>query len=231
MVQHAISKINYGIYVVSSMDGEKLNGQIVNTVFQVSSEPQTVAVCINKKNLTYEYIKKSGLFSVTVLEKDTPMTFIGKFGFKSGRDFNKFEGTKYRTSGIGLPVVTEYAIGCLECRVLSETDAGTHVIFVGLVTADEMVFEEKEPLTYEYYRQVKKGKSPASAPTYVKENNIGSGTGFSGRFKCTVCGYIYDPAKGDSERGVKVGIPFESLPGDWRCPVCKVGKSEFVKEL
>src|ERR1035437_9945703 len=92
----ALYKIGYGVYVVCSKDGEKYNGQIANTVFQACSEPPTVAVTINKKNLTHEYISKSGVFTVSILSKETPMTFIGKFGFKSGRDINKFADTNYK---------------------------------------------------------------------------------------------------------------------------------------
>ncbi|MFX1562437.1 MAG: flavin reductase family protein, partial [Promethearchaeota archaeon] len=88
--------ITYGLYVVSSKLGDKMNGQIVNTVFQVTSEPPCIAVSINKQNLTHEYIAKSGLFSVSILDEATPMTFIGLFGFKSGRDVDKLCDIEYQ---------------------------------------------------------------------------------------------------------------------------------------
>jgi len=164
----AIHQINYGVYIVASRKGEKLNGQIVNTVFQVTSDPQTVAICINKKNFTYECIKESRVFSVSILEKDVTMLFMGPWGFKSGRDTEKFAGVKHKIGVTGAPVVLENCTGYFECEVMSETDAVTHTIFIGKVVADEIIDGSKEALTYEYYRQVKKGKSPANAPTYVK---------------------------------------------------------------
>ena len=81
---------------VSAQEGGKLNGQIANTVCQVTSEPAAVSVCVNKQNLTHDFIAKSRAFSVSVLGEETPMQFIGLFGFKSGRDGNKFEGVTYR---------------------------------------------------------------------------------------------------------------------------------------
>ena len=140
---------------------------MVNTVFQVTSEPPCVAVCINKSNLTYEYINNSKVFTVSILEKDTPMIFLGKFGFKSGRDIDKFTDTKFILGKTGVPVVTEWSTGYFECEVLSQTDAGTHSIFIGKVIADGILQEGKETLTYEYYRLVKKGKSPKNAPTFA----------------------------------------------------------------
>ncbi|MGD9141914.1 MAG: flavin reductase family protein, partial [bacterium] len=87
----AFHMVSYGIYVVSSMKDGRPNGQIANTVFQITPDPPTVAVSINKLNLTWEYIKESGVFTVSVLSTETPMSFIGTFGFKSGRDIDKFE--------------------------------------------------------------------------------------------------------------------------------------------
>jgi len=226
MTKNALGSINYGIYIVSSLNKGKYNGQIVNTVFQVSAEPPCVAVCLNKKNLTHEYIKASKVFSVSILEKDTPMTYIGKFGFKSGRDIDKFADTKNKIGKTGAPIVLDYALGDFECEVISETDAATHTIFLGKVVADEILSEGKEALTYEYYRQVKKGKSPSTAPTYVKEDKV-TDNGINPEkkeiYKCSVCGYEYDHMK---EQG---NIPFNELPGDWVCPVCKVGKDKFEK--
>ena len=82
----ALFSLTYGMYIVNTAEGGRLNGQIANTVMQITSEPLCVATCLNKANLTTELIQKSGIFSVAVLEEDVPMTFIGQFGFKSGRD-------------------------------------------------------------------------------------------------------------------------------------------------
>ena len=92
----ALHKLGYGLYVVTSRKGDKFNGQIANTVFQVTSEPPTVAVSINRSNLTWESIKESRVFAVSVLCRDTPLSFIGHFGFKSGRDVDTLKGINYR---------------------------------------------------------------------------------------------------------------------------------------
>ncbi|MEK7375643.1 MAG: flavin reductase family protein [Candidatus Margulisiibacteriota bacterium] len=161
----ALNKINYVFYIVSSKAGEKLNGQIANTVFQVAAEPAKIAVCINKQNLTHQYISDGNIFSVSILSQEAPMTFIGKFGFKSGRDTNKFEGTGYRARGTGSPVILDHTVGFIEAKVVSSCDVGTHTLFVGEVV-DSEVFNDKEPMTYDYYRKYLKGKTPKTAATY-----------------------------------------------------------------
>ncbi len=162
----ALQKISYGVYVVCSVNGDKMNGQIANTVIQVASEPPTIAVSINKNNLTHEYIKKSGVFTASILCQDTPLSFIGNFGFKSGKDINKFEGINYKIGTTGAPVVIDYATAYMEVRVTKEIDVGTHTMFIGeLVDAD--VLTEDVCMTYEYYHQVKRGTTPKSAPSYI----------------------------------------------------------------
>ncbi len=106
----ALHTINYGLYVIGSRKGDKLNGQIANTVFQITSEPPAIAVSISKNNLTHEFIKESKVFSVSVLCQETPISFIGHFGFKSGRDINKLEGISYKIGHTKAPVVIENAV-------------------------------------------------------------------------------------------------------------------------
>jgi len=168
MNTQALYKIGYGMYVVCSLKGNKINGQIANTVFQITSEPPTLAVSINKNNLTNEYIKESRVFTASVLRRDTPLSFIGNFGFKSGREINKFESIKYKTGTTKAPIVTENAVAYLEARVKNEIDVGTHTIFIGeLVDAD--VLSDEPTMSYEYYHQVKRGTTPKSAPSYVEQ--------------------------------------------------------------
>ncbi|MDD5701327.1 MAG: flavin reductase family protein, partial [Dehalococcoidales bacterium] len=134
MDPRALYKIGYGMYLVGSHKGDKINAQVANTVFQISSDPPTIAVSINKKNLTHEYIHVSRVFSVSVLNIETPLTFIGQFGFKSGRDTDKFAGVNYRPGANGSPVILDNTISFLEVRVDQEVDAGTHTIFIGQLT-------------------------------------------------------------------------------------------------
>lgn len=226
-----LHKISYGLYVVSSKKGDKFNGQIANTVFQITSEPATIAVSINKQNLTHEFIEDSGVFTASILSTEAPMTLIGQFGFKSGRDIDKFAGVNYKVGVTGAPMVLDYSIGCLEAKVTQGLDCGTHTIFVGQVEDAEML-ANGEPMTYAYYHQIKGGKAPKTAPTYIKEEAKEPEKVVKNmdKYECGVCGYVYDPEVGDPDSGVEPGTPFEELPDDWVCPVCGAGKDQFSKK-
>ena len=154
------------MYVIGSHKGEKLNGQIANTLFQITSEPPTVAVSINKKNLTHEYIKASKIFSASVLSQAAPLPFIGGFGFKSGRDVDKTKGVNFKVGQTGSPIFLDNATAYLEAEVIQDVDAGTHTIFIGRVVAAE-VLNDNPGMTYEYYHQVKRGTTPKTAPSYI----------------------------------------------------------------
>jgi flavin reductase (DIM6/NTAB) family NADH-FMN oxidoreductase RutF/rubredoxin len=224
----ALFKLQYGLYIVGSNKGEKVNAQIANTVFQVTSDPPTIAVSINKQNLTHEYIQSSKSFSVSVLVKDTPLPFIGNFGFKSGRDIDKFAEIKYKKGSTGCPVVKDNANACYEAKVLKTADAGTHTIFIGeLVDAETL--NDNPSMTYEYYHQVKRGTTPKTAPSYLNVEKEVKKSPLAARYKCEVCGYIYDPEKGDPDGGIAPGTPFDDIPDDWVCPVCGADKNQFSK--
>jgi flavin reductase (DIM6/NTAB) family NADH-FMN oxidoreductase RutF/rubredoxin len=222
----ALYKLGYGLYIVCSRKVDKLNGQTANTVIQVTSEPPAIAVTINKSNLTHEFIKESKVFTASILSKDTPLAFIGHFGFKSGRDIDKLKGINYKLGETKAPIVTDHALAYLEAKVNKEVDVGTHTIFIGeLVGAD--VINEGEPMTYAYYHQVKRGTTPKTAPSYIEEKK--EATTKMVKYKCTVCEYVYDPELGDPDGGIAPGTPFEEIPDDWVCPVCGAAKSEFEK--
>ncbi|MBA4391248.1 MAG: High molecular weight rubredoxin [Syntrophus sp. (in: bacteria)] len=232
----AIQQICYGLYIISSRKGEKFNGQIANTVFQITSEPPTVAVSINKQNLTHEFIQESRVFSISILGKEAPMPFIGNFGFKSGRELDKFKEMNFKVGITGAPIVLDNAVGYLECEVISVTDVGTHTIFIGQVKESEML-SDAEPMSYAYYREIKGGKSPKTAPTYIapekeQEKTVApekTKAAGAAKYSCIVCGYVYDPDAGDPDSGIAPGTPFEDLPDTWVCPTCSAPKSEFEK--
>ena len=221
----ALYKISYGLYVVSSKAGEKFNGQIANTVFQITAEPPRVAVSINKENLTHEFIQQSKVFTVSILSQKTPMKFIGRFGFNSGRKLDKFKDVKYKVGVTGSPVVLENTIGYLEVEVTGSLDVGTHTIFIGKAV-DADIIKDDEPMTYAYYHEIKGGTAPKTAPTYIKDEHREEVSEVK-KYRCTVCGYVYEPQKGDPDSGIKQGTPFEELPDDWICPVCGAGKEAF----
>jgi flavin reductase (DIM6/NTAB) family NADH-FMN oxidoreductase RutF len=164
--RRAFRDLSYGLYIVTSLDGDRLNGQIVNTVIQVTSDPARMAVIVNKQNLTHEFISKSGLFGVSVLDESAPMTFLGLFGFRSGRGVDKLSQVQFKTGDTGCPLVLEHALSVLEARVIDQIDLGTHTIFIG-DTVNAEVLKEGRPLTYRYYQEFLKGKAPATAPTYI----------------------------------------------------------------
>jgi flavin reductase (DIM6/NTAB) family NADH-FMN oxidoreductase RutF/rubredoxin len=225
----ALHAITYGLYIVSSKKDDKFNGQIANTVFQVTAEPATVAVCINRQNLTHEYISASGVFAVSVLSEEATMEFIGRFGFRSGRDSDKFKDMQTVTGVTGIPIVTQHAVATLEAEVTERLDVGTHTLFIGKVVGAE-VPGKGTPMTYAYYHQMKGGLTPKNAPTYIAPESKGTekkeGTAMK-KYRCTVCGYVYDPEKGDPDGGIKPGTAFEQIPDDWVCPVCGAPKSAF----
>lgn len=224
-----IQKICYGMYIIGSKKEGRLNGQIANTAFQITSEPPTMAISINKLNLTHDYIMESKVFAISILSNDAPMTLIGNFGFKSGRDIDKLKDVKFKAGLTGAPIILEYAAGYLECEVVGVTDVGTHTIFIGRVV-DCDILSDGEPMTYAYYHQIKGGKSPKTAPTYVKDEEPGEKPAIAVKYKCKVCGYIYDPKSGDPDGNIKPGTAFEDLPEGWVCPVCGAPKGEFEKE-
>ncbi|MDO8491811.1 MAG: flavin reductase family protein [Dehalococcoidia bacterium] len=164
----ALRSLTYGMYVVGSKKGDRFNAQIANTVFQITSQPPTVAVSINKNNLTHEFISESKVFSASSLCEDTPLPFIGRFGFKSGRDGDKLGGVNYQVGQTGAPVVIDNAVSYIEARVIDRVDVGTHTVFIGEIVAAEVLMQ-KACMTYGYYQQIKRGTTPQAAPTYQQK--------------------------------------------------------------
>jgi flavin reductase (DIM6/NTAB) family NADH-FMN oxidoreductase RutF len=158
----ALYALSYGLYIVASKKGERINGQTANTVFQISNNPSTIAIGVNKSNLTREFIQESRRFTVSVLAQDAPLSLIGQFGFKSGREVDKFARYTHKTTANGLPYLIDHTLTFFEARVMQEVDAGTHIIFIGEI-AEAEVLQEGAPMTYAYYQQVKRGGAPPAA--------------------------------------------------------------------
>jgi len=235
------------LYIVSSGDKTRGNGYISNTVFQVTADPPRFATCCNRDNYTAEFIKRTGAFSVSVLHNDTPTEIFSRFGYKSGRDSDKLDGMDLRYGETGVPIVLNDCIAILECRVVQTLDVDTHIVFIGELIQSEVIDDIAEPITYLYYRQVKKAVAPRNAPTYVDKSKLEeksqAGTGAkseiakeapgesrgSSKYQCTACGYVYDEQEGDPESGIAPGTGFEDLPGSWVCPVCGTEKEDFIE--
>jgi len=218
------------MYVVCSGDKEKSNGFISNSVIQVTAEPPQFAVCCNKNNYTSEFISDSGAFSISVLGQNAPADVIGNFGYKSGRELDKLSSTTHYFGETGVPVVTEGCVAIMECRLVNTFDAGTHLIFIGELVSSSKLADGSEPMTYAWYRQVKKGLSPKNAPTYIDKSKLEKSKIKieENQYQCSACGYIYNESEGD-EPHIPPGTKFEDLPDDWVCPICGAEKEDFVK--
>lgn len=219
----AMFHVSYGLYVICSGDKDLGNGYISNTFFQVTAQPPQFATCCNKDNYTAELIRNSGAFSASVLHQETKTKVFGRFGYKSGKDFDKFADVKIEYGETGVPIYAEDVIGWMECRVIQTVDVGTHLIFIGELLHSEVLNDSIDPMTYLYYKNVKKGVAPKNAPTYVDPSKIVAPkeSPKAAKYKCAACGYIYDDAV---EK-----IKFDDLPDNWVCPLCGSEKDDFYK--
>lgn len=162
-IDEGLQYITYGLYIVSSADDTRQNGMIVNTVFQVSAEPARLAISVNKQSLTHELICKTRVFAAMPLMQETPFAFIGRFGFRTGRNFNKLDGISYQKGRLNCPLINEYTLSYIEVSVGKQVDLGTHTLFIGTVQDSGLFSPDKQPLTYAYYHTVLKGKTPPGA--------------------------------------------------------------------
>lgn len=203
----ALYKISYGLYVLGSKDGDKLNGCMVNTVGQVTDSPLRVSVAVNKLNYSHDLIKKTGAFSVSMLSTKATFDTIKCFGFQSGKTADKFAGRDYSLTESGLPYLNSAeANSYLDCRVVNTLDMGSHSVFYADVLNAE-VLSNDDSLTYDYYQKnVKPKPSVAPAKPKVVKKTV---------WRCSVCDYEYE---GDE------------LPEDYVCPICGVGAENFVRE-
>ncbi len=217
MDKKVLRDLSYGVYIVSAMDDQRPTGCTANSIMQITSEPATVAASINHDNYTNQCIRKTGVFSVSILPEGADPGIIGNFGFQSGKDVDKYKDIPYEMRS-GVPVVRK-ACSYIVCKVVDSMETSTHTVFLGEIT-DAEALDGGIPMTYAYYHNVVKGKSPKNAPTYIpeEEDRMNEKKEEKTVWKCTVCGYEYD---GD--------IPFEELPDDYKCPVCLQPKSKFEK--
>lgn len=220
MDKNVFRNLSYGVYAVSSLDGTRNTGCIANSIMQITSSPATVAVSMNHNNFTHSCIEKTGKFAVSILSESSAPSIIGQFGFQSGKDADKFDGISFELKE-GLPVLTD-SCGYIVCKVIDKMETSTHTVFLGEVL-DGGIIGDAPAMTYAYYHNVIKGKSPKNAPTYLPEepeDKAKSSAADSGsKWVCSVCGYVYD---GD--------VPFEELPETYVCPVCRQDKEKFVQK-
>ena len=172
----ALFNIGYGLYVVTSNDGKKDNGLIVNTVTQVTNTPNRIAVTINKANYSHHIIKQTGKMNINCLTVDAPFSVFEKFGFVSGRNVDKFEGCELLRSDNGLVFLPRHINSFMSLKVEQYVDLDTHGMFICSVT-EARVLSDRESMTYAYYHaNVKPKPQTAGKKGYV----------------CTICGYVYE---------------------------------------
>ena len=172
----ALFRIGYGLYVVTSNDGKRDNGLIVNTVTQVSDNPNRIAVNINKANYSHHVIRQTGILNVNCLSVDAPFKVFETFGFQSGRTADKFAGMAPIRSDNGLAILPKYINAAFSLKVEQYVDLGSHGMFICSVT-EARVMNDRETMTYTYYQNHVKPKPQTEGKT---------------GFVCKVCGYIYE---------------------------------------
>ena len=197
---NALFKLSYGLFVVSAQDENgRDNGCITNTVMQITDAPNRIAIGVNKANCTHDMILKTGKFTVSVLTEDAPFKLFQHFGFKSGKDVDKFQEFKHMDRcANGLYYLSKYSNALISGKVTAAQDCGTHTLFVADVT-EACVLSDAPSVTYEYYFEHIKPKPPV-------------GGGIKTGFVCKMCGDVYE---GDT------------LPADFICPLCKHGADAF----
>ncbi|GHV77604.1 hypothetical protein AGMMS49942_24250 [Spirochaetia bacterium] len=197
----AFFNLSYGLFLLTAKDGDKDNGCIINTLAQITNTPPRVSFAVNKNNFTRDMIRKTGIFTVSVLDVETPFSLFQCFGFQCGRNIDKFAGApEIKRSANGIRYEGRYANSFISGAIISASDYGTHTLFVADVT-EAAVLSAAPSLTYQYYFDHIKPKPQA-------------GAGKKKGYVCKICGYVYE---GDV------------LPPDFICPVCKHGAPDFEK--
>ena len=200
---NALNNITYGLFVLTSADGDKQNGCIINTVMQVTVSPVQIAITVNKTNFTADLIKKSGAFNISCIDESADFSIFKTFGFSSGRDCDKFADFKdFKTAENGIHYICKNTNAFMSAKVVETIDVGSHYMFIAEVT-DAQVLSDVPSVTYAYYHQNIKPK-PELKPSEKK------------RWVCKICGYVYE---GDE------------LPADYICPLCKHPASDFEEHV
>lgn len=206
MELNAFDKMSYGLYVISTAEGDKVAACVVNTLVQATVQPMRVTVTINKENYTEQLLEQTGRFEAVVLSQSAMMELIGGFGFCCSKENDKFARWQHRVDGHGIPYLTEQVVARFACRVLERMDAGTHMVFLATVEEAEELGNGL-PMTYAYYHKVKSGFTPPKASSYLPGPVNG--------YRCRLCGYVLDA---------------KTFPDDFVCPVCGRGK-EYLEKL
>lgn len=206
MDNKAMYKLSYGLFVLTTKVGDKVNGCITNTAIQVASDPNQISFAINKANYTHDLVMESNKANISVISEEATFDLFKHFGFQSGRDTNKFENfSDYKLAENGIPYITKGTNAYFSIDVTQTVDLGSHTLFIGVPT-DMVVLSSAASATYAYYQDNIKPKASA-APAAADKLPEGVH-----KWRCKICGYEY------------VG---PVLPEDFICPICKHPASDF----
>ena len=200
MDKKALYQLTYGVFLLSTKAGDKVNGCITNTCIQVANSPTRVAISVLNTNYTCDLIKESGIFALSLLDNTCTFQTIKHFGFQSGRDVDKFDGLTLPTDVNGVPYLAWQTTAVISCKVLESTDLGSHTLFIAEVV-DAKLLNDNAPLTYADYQANVKTK-----PQEVKKEKKIVG------WRCKICNYVYEGSE---------------LPADFTCPLCGHDKDDF----
>lgn len=223
MDKKAFRNLSYGLFLITSSDEEgRPVGCVANTFQQVGSEPAVVCVSLHKDNATTQAVRQSKCFGASVLSQSADMQLIGTFGFKSSRDIDKFAEIDFEVDARHIAHIKQHTNACFSVKVQEIVDAGSHLLFVGTVE-DAKVLSDEPSMTYAYYHEVLRGKTPPKAVSYQKKEAQeaadvtpapkGADAPKYG-WRCLICGFV---------------IEIDELPDDFVCPVCGVGKDMFER--
>ena len=202
--------LSYGVYMIATKDNDKIVGCIANSVMQITTNK--IAISINHDNYTNKCINDSGKFSISILSENCDPKIIGTFGYNSSKDIDKFKDINYKEYD-DVPII-EDSCGYITCKLVNKMDTDTHTVFLGeIISCDKL--NTDTPMTYSYYHNNLKGKTPKNAPTYIEEAD-NKDTKTKNIFVCSVCGYRYE-------------TELDELPDDFKCPICGKGKEYFKK--
>lgn len=219
MDETVLFDLNYGMYILGANEGGQLSGCIANAMMQITSVNPIFAISINKNNYTYEAIKNTKKFSISILSEQTNPKLISVFGFRTSKGFNKFENCNYEIKH-ELPVIKENCTGVLFFDLLSSTDMDTHMVVYGQLV-DTLRLSHEKPMTYTYYYDVIKGKASKNAPTFhaVSKPKVEVVADAKAEptisYRCNICGYIHE---GDINKE----------PSSYKCPVCNTDSDNFT---
>lgn len=165
----ALFQLTYGLYLITARHAERAGGCMANTLTQVTAEPPQLCVALSKQNYTTELILRSGQFCATVLNQSVDRDVIGTFGFRSGREWDKFASFATQRDSFGIPYLPDVSSAQFSCRVVHTLDLDTHLLFVGQLEYAQRL-SDVPVLTYTDYRQIRHGTTPQNAPSYQQKH-------------------------------------------------------------